>query len=255
MAEFHEAVLTRKGAALLAKAQAESKTIAITKAVTGNGEYAAGENLAQLTELRSKKQEFAPTTVRRQNDTNVFVRFTITNFDGTTGLKHGYYVTEIGLMANDPDEGEILYAIATAEVADFLQAYNNLLPATIGVEFLIEVDNADNVTITTELSAYATNDDLNRKADTIGYNEETGRLSLLANGQEISHVTIRVTGGGTGSVATGTLATPEEISDLALSLMREVEQSGDLPQPEGGEIRTATSTEVQSVINSLNDIL
>ena len=39
MAEFKQAVLTNKGIALLAKAQAEHATIQISKAVTGNGVY------------------------------------------------------------------------------------------------------------------------------------------------------------------------------------------------------------------------
>lgn len=194
MAEFKGAALTAKGIALLAKAQAEKKTIEITKAVAGNGTYMDGEDLQAMTGLKCLKQEFAPSSVKRQNETNVFVRFTISNFTGEgSGLTHGYYVTEIGLMANDPDEGEILYALAVGEEGkcDYLQAYNNLLPATIGVEFLIEVGNADQVTLTTDLSAYATVKDLGGKADEISFNEETGEVFLKANGKEISGVKIQ----------------------------------------------------------------
>ena len=68
MAEFNEAVLTQKGINLLAKAQAEQATIQITKAVSGAGEYEPGEDLVSRTALKDKRQEFAPTSIRRQNE-------------------------------------------------------------------------------------------------------------------------------------------------------------------------------------------
>ena len=192
MAQFKEAVLTRKGIALLAKAQAEKKSIAFTRAVTGNGIHEDGEDIARCTELAGYQQEFAPTTIARQNETNVYVRFSITNNPSYGPLEHGYYVTEIGLMADDPDEGEILYGLAIGEEGkcDYLPAYNNLLPAVIGVDFLIEVDNAENVTIVTDLSAYATNEDLDAKADRIAFDEETNEVLLKANGEVISRCVI-----------------------------------------------------------------
>ena len=162
MAKFKEAVLTRKGIALLAKAQAEHKSITFTGAVTGNGDYEDGEDISSRTSLKSEQQTFAPTLIRRQNETNVYVHFTITNYQEGDALEHGYYVTEIGLIANDPDEGEILYGIAIGEPGkcDYLPAYDSLLPAVIGVDFLIEVGNADQVNIVTDLSAYATHEEV-----------------------------------------------------------------------------------------------
>lgn len=196
MAEFKQAVLTNKGIALLAKAQAEHATIQISKAVTGNGVYEEGEDIAARTSLKSSKQEFAPTTILRQNETNVFVQFSITNNPAGSPLLNGYYVTEIGLCAIDPDEGEILYSIAVGAEgrSDYLPAYNNLLPAVIGVDYLIEVANSEDVTITTDLSAYATRDDLNAKADGIGYDGESDQILLKANNETISRVTLPLSG-------------------------------------------------------------
>jgi len=147
---FNEAVLTQKGIALLAKAQAELCTIALTKAVTGDGTYTEGEDISQRTALKSQKQDFSINTVMVQNVTNVFVKFIITNYKSESEyLTQGYYVREIGLYAQDPDEGEILYAIATAVSGheDYLPSYNDLLPSTITIDMLTEVANADTVTI------------------------------------------------------------------------------------------------------------
>ena len=46
---FKEAVLTAKGIALLAKAQAGRCTIKLTKAATGDGSYSDGEALTNRT--------------------------------------------------------------------------------------------------------------------------------------------------------------------------------------------------------------
>lgn len=181
MAKFKEAVLTRKGTALLAKAQAEHKSIIFTGAVTGNGDYEDGEDISSRTSLKSEQQTFAPTLIRRQNETNVYVHFTITNYQEGDALEHGYYVTEIGLIANDPDEGEILYGIAIGEPGkcDYLPAYDSLLPAVIGVDFLIEVGNADQVNIVTDLSAYATHEEVEEsKTLTDDTTEQKYRLGI-----------------------------------------------------------------------------
>lgn len=148
MAEFNSSMLTRKGIQLLTKIQAGQCALSITKAASGNGTYTDRDNPANQTELKRKRQEFALTAWRIQNQTNIYVKFIITNCpDEQHALTEGYYVTEVGLYATDPDEGEILYAIATAATADYLQSYNGLIASTMTVEMLTEVGNASSVTL------------------------------------------------------------------------------------------------------------
>lgn len=146
---FQSAQLTQKGIALLAKAQGGRCAINLTKAASGNGTYSSGEVINTRTALKSQKQTQPIESVKIQNQTNVNVKFVITNHPaGGPDLANGYYVTEIGLFATDPDEGEILFAIAigTPNQYDYMPAYNDLVPSTITVNFLTEVDNADTVT-------------------------------------------------------------------------------------------------------------
>lgn len=77
-------------------------------------------------------------------------------FQSQSFIKCRSTVKEVGIFANDPDEGEILYAIAIAETDqwDYMPAYNDLLPSTITVDFLTEVANADEVVITTPNETY-----------------------------------------------------------------------------------------------------
>ena len=270
MAQFREAVLTRKGIALLAKAQAEHSTITFTKAVTGNGEYEDGESLYERTGLKNQQQEFAPSSVRRQNETNVFVHFSVTNYISEESyLANGYYVTEIGLIARDPDEGDILYGIAVADrdKADYLPSYNNLLPAVIGVDFLISAElrrKGDNVaydketgkftlrsgnTVISEctisfdeadLSAYARKDMLG-----IHYNTSSSKLELKHGDDVLSETELPTGGGGSADI---TIASEEDIRALGEEL---IEEGGELP---GGNVRIADDDEVEEVIENLNPI-
>lgn len=149
---FQASVLTKNGIALNAKAQAGRCKITLTKAAAGDGSYSSTEDLTSRTALKSQKQTFPLNTVTVQNQSNVFVKFIMSNhMDSAYGgdLANGYYVKEIGLFATDPDEGEILYAIAIGvqDQWDYMPAYNDLLPSTITVDFLTEVSNASTVTI------------------------------------------------------------------------------------------------------------
>lgn len=165
---FKEAVLTAKGIALLAKAQAGKCTIKLTKAASGSGSYMEDEELVSRTELKEQQQTFPLVAVRTQNESSVYVKFIMTNKQDSNELKTGYYVKEIGIFAMDPDEGEILYAIAIGneEQWDYMPAYNDLLPSTITVEFLAEVVNADDVTVDMPCTTYL-------------YDETTGQKYML----------------------------------------------------------------------------
>ena len=194
MAEFQQAVLTQKGIDLLAKAQAEQAQIRFTRAVAGSGLYEEDEEISLRESLKTEQQSFAISTISRKNNSNVIIRFAITNLIGDEPLEHGYRVTEVGIMAEDPDDGEILYGIAIAKEgeSDYLPAYNDLLPAVISVDFLIEVDNAENVIIQTDLFAYATREDLDAKGDGINYDDGMDELTLTSGGKPISKTIIGI---------------------------------------------------------------
>ena len=134
MAEYRNAVTTRKGLALIAKAIAGQCNISFTKIEAGDGAYDDDEDTSKATSLKSKKQEFPISAKEVFNQSTVRLKYIVSNVnpDGSP-LVEGYSVTGVGLYANDPDEGEILYAIAVAvnDKWDHLPAYNGLLPSTI----------------------------------------------------------------------------------------------------------------------------
>ena len=159
-AEFKPGVLTNKGLALLAKWQLGRATPTITRAVIGSGSYSASESLTGRTALKSQKLSVGISTMYIQNSTTVLLKCI---FDNST-LAAGFRITEIGIYATDPDEGEILYSIAVStdeSNADYLPAFNGTYPSTIVFNYQIEVSNAAAVTIIAGTGAYAPADDFN----------------------------------------------------------------------------------------------
>lgn len=159
MPDFNRAVLTKKGAALIAKSQAGLTTIQFTRFATGNGGYGTSEDLASRTSLKTEKQSFGISTKTIVNNETLVLKIIVSNIN----LVEGYYIKEVGLFATDPDEGEILYSIATAvtDKWDYLPAYNDLSPSTITLEYRTTTSNASSVTIQGGTGALVHQDDFN----------------------------------------------------------------------------------------------
>lgn len=167
MSQFYGSVMTSLGADLLTKALAGTATIEFTSFVTGDGSYSEAERetsaLMARTALKSQKQSVAFQSVTRPTSTSVVLDATVDN----SALASGYYVREIGIYAQntlDATPTPILYAIAVAEVADYMPPYNGLLPVTITEQFIATVNNSASITVQTT-GAYASATDLGNVAD------------------------------------------------------------------------------------------
>lgn len=73
----------------------------------------------------------------------------------------GYYMNSIGLYANDPDDGEILYAVAGANVGAYMPPYNGITVSGAYLKLVTTVSNASNVSMTVDPAAVATVGDIN----------------------------------------------------------------------------------------------
>ena len=159
--------LTTKGKALLAKAQAGRCTIKITKAQTGSGQYSSGEATDTRTSLKTPVQTLPIRSKEIQNGSTLVLKVAITNKTSDTDvLKSGYEIREFGIFAQDPDDGEILYSIATASTSDYMPAYNGVIPSVISMSYYLEVANAASVTIVTA-GGLALQSDLEALADRV----------------------------------------------------------------------------------------
>lgn len=148
MAIFQKWALTDQAKRLITKAQAEKCTIHFTRAGTGDGRWSAEENLRYAEDIKNLKQsfEFSSVDIPDGNPATVVLEIVINN----RGLQEMYFLNEMGIYAEDPDDGEILYCIAATETqAVYVPADNGIGISVITERINLEVADSANVTINT----------------------------------------------------------------------------------------------------------
>ena len=158
MAEFNKLTITNKGQALMSKLIAGKTTVEFTKIATSTNVYTEAQILA-LTALANVKQTASISKITRTNNVAVQIEAAIENSSLTTGYK----INSVGLYAKDPDEGEILYAVASVTSSDngaYMPPYNNLTVSGAYFKLVTTVSNADNVTLKVDQAAVATVGDI-----------------------------------------------------------------------------------------------
>lgn len=153
MAEWSNATMTDVGAALQAKVNAGKTKLTFTKIKVGSGVNAT--NPLALTDVISSKWETTNFVVKLEGKI-VSVDTVITN----TGIHEAFRMSEIGLFAQDPDKGEILYAYLTDPEPDRMPAESGSVVVsqelTIGMVF----SNTGNVSLTVNMGALVTREQL-----------------------------------------------------------------------------------------------
>lgn len=155
MAEWSNATMTDVGADLQAKVNAGKTKLTFTKIKVGSGVNAT--NPLALTDVISSKWETTNFVVKQEGKI-VSVDTFITN----TGIHEAFRMAEIGLFAQDPDKGEILYAYLTDPEPDRMPAEGGSVVVsqelTIGMVF----SNTGNVSLTVNMGALVTHEQLER---------------------------------------------------------------------------------------------
>ena len=153
MAEWSNATMTDVGANLQAKVNAGKTKLTFTKIKVGSGINAT--NPLALTDVISSKWETTNFVVKQEGKI-VSVDTFITN----TGIHEAFRMSEIGLFAQDPDKGEILYAYLTDPEPDRMPAEGGSVVVsqelTIGMVF----SNTGNVSLTVNMGALVTHEQL-----------------------------------------------------------------------------------------------
>lgn len=169
MAQFKQAVITEKGLHLNTKIQAGLCNAHFTKAAIGSGIWESADDLSTATSLISQRMEEAFQDIAVVDKDKVLLTSAFPN----SSVQTRFNVTELGIFAADPDEGEILYSISICDEADA-----DLMPTQYGgsVTFIyknyITIWNAAEVTINTS-GAFALADDVGNKDDLITIDKET----------------------------------------------------------------------------------
>ncbi len=169
MSRYNSMVITAHGRVVLAKILAGECDIVITRAVTGDGVWEAGDDLVTAEELKSQVQSFGISALQREDD-QILIRFLASNFDASAdeGLTDDYYLREIGIYAKETGaEDEFLYGIVTSDVPAFMPAYSENAPVTITFNTYVYVGDGGRVVIQTDPTAFVLEDEFR------SYQEET----------------------------------------------------------------------------------
>lgn len=174
MAEFRTMVITNKGQALIAKMLAGKGNIKFTKISLSETTYSDAQILA-LTSLGGVKQTTGISKVTKTSSAAVQVEGAVTNSE----LNSGYYIRTIALHAQDPDDGEIVYAACGASTPGWMPPYNGVSTSGAYLKLVTTVQNASSVTVTVDPGAVATIgdiQDLQKQIDElqafVGYTDE-----------------------------------------------------------------------------------
>ena len=128
---YLDAIITKKGRELIAKLQVSGATTRFSSLVLGAGTDKLTEESIQLTDQR---QEFELDSAKLSLDAPNKIELTAS--PNNIGLESGYTIREMGIYAQDPDEGNILYAVINTE--DNASTYDQF-PAYYGEEDFMEI--------------------------------------------------------------------------------------------------------------------
>ena len=172
---FDRAVITAKGLALDAKIIAGKTNAVFTAIRLGNGTYNGTEDLIAATAMKSVKQTFGISSISIAESNTVRLRSVINN----VGIKEGYYISEVGIYAQDPDAGEILYSIALGikNKMDYQPSESELEGATSTFDTYTVISNIEKATIRMGTGAMASAEDVEELQNDLGKVKE--RLDKL----------------------------------------------------------------------------
>lgn len=154
---YRNIAITQKGLALHSKCTLRQGGIEFTRFATGDFRHEEGLDLTLLTGLTNEKQSFPFSNITRYSENEILLSVVITN----VGLKESYYINEIGIFANDTDEGEILYAVTVPDNPDvdidYMSAYDEESPNphTIYFDQYLKASNTAECTITVDEKSHA----------------------------------------------------------------------------------------------------
>lgn len=191
MNNWQNAVLTNKGKALLAKLVA-GNTLTITKAEAGAGTVDVSL-LPSQTAVSIPKQTLTTRAVTYPELDEAAVPVYLENDDVNTG----YTAMQIGLYAQDPDEGEILYFIAQANegTGTVVPSKDEMPGYTAEWTFYFTYGQADDVTVIVDPN------------HGLSYEEGKAMIEEAIEGISASDITQGVLGvsqGGTGNSSVDT---------------------------------------------------
>lgn len=165
MSMWTSCIPTAKGRALQAKAEAGA-LLRITKMRLGSGETKT-EDIETMTELKQPVLDVPISSTSAKDGI-----CTVKGGMWTSEVETGFYARELGLYAEDPDEGEILYMVSIDSAADFVPPASFKPSYEVSYTMHIGFGSAQNVSINVGSDSLVDVDLLQRGARILRRNTE-----------------------------------------------------------------------------------
>lgn len=156
MPNWNGTVLTAKGRNLQAKVEAGA-SMTITKLKIGDGTLGSGQSIDNLTDLVAPKKNISISNLTPLENGQCKISAVVTN----SGLGTGFYVRELGIFAQDPDLGEILYAYTADGSPDYLPPEGGPVAVSEELAVTLVFSNAANISAVISLDGLVTTAMLN----------------------------------------------------------------------------------------------
>ena len=139
--------LTEKGRDLLAYCQT-GEPLNFTRAAIGTGKIESTAALFVMDKLVEEVQEVDIRGIKANGDGTSTISLAITNHE----TKKGFLMSEVGLFAQDPRKGEILYGVAYYDDhADYIPVHDQEM-VEISMDIIVVVANVETININIDRS-------------------------------------------------------------------------------------------------------
>lgn len=143
MSNWSSYQFTRKGEQLRAKVEAGKCKLTLTKIKIGNGDVTLGD-IKDMNDLKSPQLVLGISSCAVSAEDDRVCE--VVGIASSSNVENAFSVTEMGLYANDPDVGEILYLVEIDTSPDDMPNKNAQSPVTLTYQIELVTSNTANVT-------------------------------------------------------------------------------------------------------------
>ena len=143
MSNWSSYQFTRKGEQLRAKVEAGKCKLTLTKIKIGNGSVTLGD-IKDMSDLKSPQLVLGISSCAVSAEDDRVCE--VVGIASSSNVENAFSVTEMGLYANDPDVGEILYLVEIDTSPDDMPNKNAQSPVTLTYQIELVTSNTVNVT-------------------------------------------------------------------------------------------------------------
>ncbi len=135
-------VITKKGLQLIAKLVASGTALTFTRVSVGTGSVPAGYDPGSMTDLNNYKMDGSISSCSFLGDeASIIMQIS------SLGVEVGFTITETGLFATDPDEGEILYSyLDLSKDPQYVYEENSAISKFVEMTLVVKVGTVERVT-------------------------------------------------------------------------------------------------------------